>query len=91
MYPIRRQKILQVAGRCVLQDLLELIALLAGRAITSQQVLRKVLARGLLINLEVKTLTILVQSCFSMGSRTNSFIEIIKFTGFTRFYLKLII
>ena len=42
------------AGRCVLQDLLELITRLAGRAITSQQVLRKVFARGLLINLEVR-------------------------------------
>src|SRR5260221_14100673 len=37
----------------------QLITLLAGKAITSQQVLQKILVRGLLINLEVKTLTIL--------------------------------
>jgi len=59
----------------------QLITLLAGKAITSQQVLRKILVRGLLINLEVKTLTILAQSCFFTGNRTNSFIKIIKCAG----------
>ena len=42
------------ASRCVLQDLFRLITLLAERAITSQQVLRKILARQLLITLRLK-------------------------------------